>query len=104
MIAVAILSTGLLVVLNSFMRPIRAVEISGDYFKAGLLLEKKMFEVYNEDISEGTSNGIFEDFGKRFSWSLDAVKSEEDPFMEINLEVVWSRQNKDQDLSISTYL
>lgn len=104
MMSVAILSIGLLLVLNSFMRPIRAQELSNDYFKAGLLLEQKMFELYNSDILKGTVNGIFTDFESRFSWDMNAIESEENPFMEVNLEVLWSRQNKEQDLSISTYI
>jgi prepilin-type N-terminal cleavage/methylation domain-containing protein len=104
MIASVILSTGLIAVLNSFIRPMRAQEISTDYFKAGLLAERKMFEVCNGSPSEGMSNGIFEDFDKRFSWDMDALASEGAPFMEVKLKVIWHSQNKNQDLSVSTYI
>ena len=104
MISVSILSFGLLLVLNSFMRPMRAAELSRDYFKAGLLLEEKMFEICNSDITEGSSGGSFSDFNNRFSWELDVVKSVEGPFKQIGLKVLWNEKNKEQDITVSTYL
>lgn len=104
MISVSILSLGILLVLNSFMRPVRAAELSKDYFKAGLLLEGKLLELYNSDIEEGMSKGEFSDFDNRFSWELDAVKSEDGFCKEVNLKVFWHEKNKEEDLSILTYI
>jgi len=104
MISVSILSFGLLLILNSFMRPIRAVELSKDYFKAGLLIEEKMFEICNSDIKEGSSQGSFSDFNSRFSWNMDVIKLEENTFKEINLRILWNERNKEQDMIVSTYL
>lgn len=104
MISVSILSFGLLLILNSFMKPIRAAELSKDYFKAGLLLEEKMFEICNSDITEGSSGGSFSGFNSSFSWNLDVIKSEESAFKEINLKILWNEKNKEQDIAVSTYL
>ncbi len=104
MVSISILSIGLLLVLNSFMRSIKAIELSRDYFKAGLLLENKIYELSNKDTEEGVLEGSFDDFNKRFSWNLDVRKIEESPLNEINLKVSWGGKDKEKDISISTYI
>lgn len=104
MISVSILSIGALLVLNSFVRPIRAVELSKDYFKAGLLMEGKLLELYNSSIEEGLSRGEFSDFDNRFSWDMDAVRSEDGFCSEVNIRVLWRKKDKEEDLSVSTYI
>lgn len=104
MVSVAILSTGLVLILNSFIRSIRAIDLSEDYFRAGLLFEEKIYEVYNSEIEEGSSNGVFPNFDNRFSWYLDIVKLQEDSLRELNLEISWNQGNKQQSMSVATYL
>jgi len=104
MVSISILSIGLLLVLNSFFRSIKAVEVSRDYFKAGLLLENKIYELLNKGTEEGVWEGSFDDFNKRFSWNLDAGTIEESPLNEINLKVSWGGKDKEKDISISTYI
>jgi len=104
MVSISILSIGLLLVLNSFFRSIKAVEVSRDYFKAGLLLENKIYELLNKGTEEGVWEGSFDDFNKRFSWNLDARTIEESPLNEINLKVSWGGKDKEKDISISTYI
>jgi len=72
MVSVSIMSFGVLLILNSFVRPIRATELSMDYFKAGLLLEEKMSEFYNSGVKDGVTKGEFNGFDSRFFWALDA--------------------------------
>jgi len=102
MIGVAILSIGTLLILNSFMRPLRAIEFSRDYFKAGLLLEEKMLELYNSDIKDGASRGVFSNFDDKFSWSLSVIKLEEDACNEVNLRILWQGKDKEEYLPAST--
>ena len=104
MISVSILSFGVILILNSFMRPIMASQLSKDYFNAGYLLEEKMLELYSGNLEEGGSNGAFNGFDARFSWDLDVVRLEEIPCKEINLKVLWKEKNKEEGLSISTYI
>jgi len=104
MVSISILSIGLLLVLNSFFRSIKAVEVSRDYFKAGLLLENKIYELLNKGTEEGVWEGSFDDFNKRFSWNLDARTIEESPLNESNLKVSWGGKDKEKDISISTYI
>ena len=104
MISVAILSIGTLLILNSFMRPLRAIEFSRDYFKAGLLLEEKMLELYSSDIKDGASGGVFSNFDDKFSWSLSVIKLEEDACNEVNLRILWQGKDKEEYLPASTYI
>ena len=104
MISVAILSIGTLLILNSFMKPLRAIEFSRDYFKAGLLLEEKMLELYNSNVKTGLSGGVFSSFDNKFSWSLNVIKLEEDACNEVDLRILWHGKDREQDLSASTYI
>ncbi|MFH1854074.1 MAG: prepilin-type N-terminal cleavage/methylation domain-containing protein [Candidatus Omnitrophota bacterium] len=105
MVSIAILSIGLVVILSSFTRSIRAKELSEDYFKAGLLLEEKIFELSTApDIEEGVSEGVFSDFGNRFSWSLIVARLEGEGLKEISLEVSWAKGNKIQYIPMVTYI
>lgn len=104
MMSVSILACGVLFVLNSFIRPIRAMELSIDYFKAGFLLEEKMLELYNSSVEDGAMRGEFSSFDNRFSWALDIGDIEGGFCKEINLKVTWHNKDKEEDLSISTYI
>ena len=104
MISVSILSFGIILILNSFMGPIMAAQLSRDYFNAGFLLEEKMLELYSGDVEEGSSKGGFSAFDSKFSWDLDVARLEEIPCKEVSLKVLWKQKNKEQDLSILTYI
>ena len=98
MVSVSILSLGVLLILNSFIRPMRAMEFSKDYFRAGLLLDQKVFELYNSDTHEGCSKGVFSDFNEKFSWEMDVDKKE------VNLKVFWNEEDREGDLTVLAYL
>ena len=68
------------------------------------MLEEKLLEICNSDITEGSSGGSFSGFNSSFSWNLDVIKSEENAFKEINLKILWNEKNKEQDIAVSTYL
>ncbi|OIO32984.1 MAG: hypothetical protein AUJ70_04220 [Candidatus Omnitrophica bacterium CG1_02_40_15] len=104
LISVLIMSVGLILILNSFIQSLRAIEYSDDYFKACLFLEDKAFEVYNSDKKEGFSKGSFNDFNDKFSWELNVAKLEEAGLNEISLKVMWYERNKEHDVPIFTYL
>lgn len=104
MVSVGILSIGLVLILSSFMRLIRAIDVSEDYFRAGLLLENKIFEMQYSDTEEGSKDGRFSDFESRFLWHSNVVRLEGDFLDEMNLEVSWNQGNKQKNMSIATYL
>ncbi|MBU1146998.1 MAG: hypothetical protein KKD11_01470 [Candidatus Omnitrophica bacterium] len=100
LVSVTILSVCLVLIISSFARAIRATDLSEDYFRAGLLLEEKIFEVSYSDVEEGFSEGKRSDF----LWALDIVKAEEDFFYEASLKISWDRGAKEHSLDIVTYL
>lgn len=107
MVSITILCIGLVLILGSFMRSIRAIELSEDYFKAGLLLEEKIYEVHNSNIEEGLSEGVFTNFRNRFSWNLTVEALIGDDFEGLNevaLEVSWDQGGKKQSILAPTYI
>ena len=104
MVSVTILSVCLALILSSFTKSIRAAELSRNYFKAGLLLEKNIFEIYNSEITPGRSSGVFNDPDSRFSWDTDVRESGEDSLKEIDLKVLWKEKNNEKDISVSGYI
>ncbi len=106
LISVAILSFGLVLIINSFSKSLRVSELSENYFKANLLLSKKLFEIENNPegfLEERQSNGNFEDLGGRFSWQLEVEKIEEEKLSEVKLKVFWLQNKKEEALTIATY-
>ncbi len=101
LISVLVMSIGLVVVLNSLIQSLRAIEYSNNYFQACLLLEDKACDIYNSDKKEGFSRGLF---NSKFSWELNVAKLEEIALNEISLKVLWNDRNKECDISMSTYL
>lgn len=104
MVSVSILAIGLLLILGSFTKTISVAKNSSNYFKAGLLLEKKMNELYSSYTTASLSEGVFDDFGNEFSWYLNTSRPDEAMFREIELRVSWKEKNKEQFLSVSTIL
>jgi len=102
--SVVILSMSLTFILNSFMGSLRAIQLSEDYFKGGLLLEEKMFELYNSDVEKAPPDGNFTNFNDKFSWELKLTDLEEAVIKKVNLEVLWKDATKNNNISILTYL
>ncbi len=101
LISVLIMSIGLVLVLNSLIQSLRAIEYSNNYFKACLFLEDKACDIYNSDKKEGFSRGLF---NSKFSWELNMAKLEDSSLNEISLRVIWDERNKKHDVPIFTYL
>lgn len=104
MVSIAILSIGFVLILNSFTRSIKALKLSEDYFKAGLLLEEKIYEISNSNLEPGSTNGVFTSPDSRFSWNLDVLEIEEVNLNEVSLEISWNQGNKRHGMSLATYL
>lgn len=104
MVSVTILAICLVLILNSFVISTRAIELSDDFFRSTLLFENKLYEMCNAELDEGFQDGVFSDFGNRFSWKLHIVKLEELPIKETELEISWDQGSKKKSVSALTYL
>ena len=103
MLAVAILSIGLLSLTNIFSISLSAARSSENYFTASLLLEEKIEEIQRE-VSEGTEEGEFEDY-PHFSWQSEVIPYEEiKGLWIIKLTVFWRERGDETEESILKYL
>lgn len=103
MVSVAVLSVGILLILNSFVRSLRAIEFSENYFKAGLIAQEKIYEMGCAGGNRALADGVLADFGNKFSWHMDAVRIEEEAIDEIMFKVFWNERNIQHDFSVVTY-
>jgi len=81
MVAVAILSLGLSVVIHSFSTSLQALDTSLNLSKVALLAQKKLSEIELEDfLTEGLTSGEFEEDYSGFSWQVEIhpLRIEED--------------------------
>ena len=104
MVSVTILAICFVLILNSFVRSTLATELSDDFFRSTLLFEDKLYEMCNAELDEGFQDGVFSNFGNRFSWRLHVVKLEELPIKETELEISWNQGSKKKSTSALTYL
>ena len=104
MVSVTILAICFVLILNSFVRSTLATELSDDFFRSTLLFEDKLYEMCNTELDEGFQDGVFSNFGNRFSWRLHVVKLEELPIKETELEISWNQGSKKKSTSALTYL
>lgn len=98
-IALAILSSAIVLVIRGFMTSMKAIAVSEDNIKAVRHLEEKMWEIEDEAAKEGTlttdsSSGNFDD-GYKWALSVDTVKDND------NLKFVKLIVN---DRSLVTYI
>ena len=104
MVAVVILSVSLTVISRSFIQTLSALRTSGYFFKGGLLLEKKMWELEEKPPSPGREEGTFEEFGKLFHWTASTTEMEKVPLYETAVTVGWTLASREQGLTVETYL
>ena len=103
MLAVAILSIGLLSLTNIFSISLNAARAAENYFTASLLLEEKIEEIQRE-VAEGMGEGEFEDY-PHFSWQSEVTPYEEiKGLWIIKLTVSWRERGDETEESILKYL
>ena len=133
MVAVAILSLGLIIAIQSFSVSLRIAETSLNLSKAALLAQRKLSEIELEGFSfESLNSGDFGENYPDFGWETDITPVElkeplieagledmfafhEEPLIEAGLEdmpvlyqvaitIFWQERGKRRDLTFTTYL
>ncbi len=106
LLALAILSIGLVIVLRSFSTSLRAVRTSQNYFKATLLLEEKLWEVEKANsLPPGISQGSFP--GSKFNWEVETSPIEEEGDVGLNAVKVtlsWRQGKRKGDIGLTTWM
>ena len=104
MVAVIVLAVSLAIISRSFIHSLSALKTSAQFFKGGLLLEDKMWELEQEkEISPEKEEGTFEEFGGAFRWTVE-MKEMEAPLYETLVTVGWNTGNREETLQVTTYL
>jgi len=110
MLAVAVLSLGLVMVVRSFATSLRAIKISHNFLVANLLLEERIWHKLEEerrtggiipDEEQGEFAPPFEDFGYKISFE----KQEDLPSLyKSTFEVFWQQRKSEWGTACVTYL
>ena len=120
MVAVAILSIGLVVIIESFSLSLRATNSAYNLSTATLLAQKIVSEVRSGEYpDEGETSGDFGEDWPQFRWKLNsvsiplsdlhpledrAVETEEADLMKVTISVFWKDRGGQRDLKVTTYL
>ena len=105
MVAVVVLGIALTVVSRSFVSALGALQESSRASKAGLLLEKKIWELTQKgNLSSEKEEGTFDAFGGEFRWTSEVEETEDLPLHQVEVAVQWSAAGRPRDLRVVTYL
>jgi len=105
-IAIAILSVGIIWVLQALSFSTRVTGLSCDMISASFLAKDRMQELEFKEINKlldkepGQSNEVL---GK-FQWQDSIVLNSDLKLYQVNYEVNWQRSNRQEQISLSTYL
>ena len=112
-VALAILSIGLTVIIELFSGGLRLGRTSEDYTKAIGYGRMKLEEIISkEDIEEGNNEG---DFDKTFRWQVDIKKVDLLPpdknpdlklpinLFQVKVSILWKSGSKERSASLETY-
>lgn len=109
-LAVAILSLGLVMLVRCFAAPLKAVKVSENHLKAALLLEEKMEELQTryERYSQ-TESGTFPDYSGKFKWRVETLRGvnagwDNDKLVEVKLTVFWQEGEKERSIHLTSLM
>lgn len=110
LLAVTILSLGLVLVLRSFVSSLKAIKISQDILVANLLLEQKIWQKQQE-LARGAQLSFLDEDGsfsapfESFSYRISFTKEGDLPLLyRTTFQVLWQRANKKHSRNYLTYL
>lgn len=109
MLAVAILSFGLVIILQSFATALESLKRSAGVTKASYLLEEKMEELKEkareeEGMAGGALSGGFDGEYKDFKWDASVKPGVTGELSELDLNISWAEGSKPRSLSAVTYV
>jgi len=107
-LAVAILSLGLVVLLRCFSTPLRAVRVSENYLRAALLAEEKMEELQTryEGFSQSEA-GVFPSDAQGFAWKSETFPTQNascdgSKTIEIRLTVFFAKEEDKRSICLTS--
>ncbi len=104
LIAIAILSVGILVILQAVGFCSRIAVITGDTINALILAEDKLQELQyketNKKLTQLNNSGLKE----RYRWEYSLTPDADPNLYKCNLTLAWERASRNEKLAINTYL
>jgi len=104
LVAVVVLSLGIVFVLNGFSSCLNAAGTSRDFIIASNLIEAKIFEFETNPPDEiKNSSGDFGREFKEYSWGLKAKELDELELIEAAFKVMWQTGRRSSSFDVVTY-
>lgn len=105
-VAIAILSFGLVGVLQAISAALAASRLAEDYSTAAILAEQKMAElsVSVEDLEAGEDSGDFGELFPRFAWSCRVEDSGVEGLLQATVVVSWRSGQRERSFTAETCL
>jgi Tfp pilus assembly protein PilV len=109
-VAVAVLSVGLVMLLRCFAAPLRAVDVSEDHLTAALLLEEKMEELQTGyEWDSGATEGVFSGQSDKFRWRIETTSYTPMPgqstdLAEVEVTVFWREENRERSIHLTSLI
>jgi type II secretory pathway pseudopilin PulG len=110
LLTIAILATGLTVLVRSILASLQAGKVTSDYVQAQMLLENNLSLFESQAaIKDGLQiEEAFPSPNERFKFFINTqnikVNSETGPLNSVIASVSWAAQKRNQKISVSTYL
>ena len=103
-LCLCIISTALLVIINSFSKAIDMEKAINDYSLAMGLAENKLFDLENSGLTEVPEKGVFAEPYERFSWNINTERTDFDSLMKVDLKIIWDHRGVDKNIRLTTVL
>jgi len=105
-LAVAVLSLGLVFIIQAMNRSIKISKTSSNYIRMASLAYEKMFELElafcNYGLDSGRSEGSFGNSG--YAYAYDVEKLEDSNLSRLILEIFYQGKAKKEELTVETYV
>ena len=102
--ALAILSIGMVAVLQAFSFSAQVTGLSCDIISAVFLAEDKMQELEFQETQGSLQEAFERGESGRFIWERSIVQEQDLDMFKADLKISWQRQGRQQALEASTYL
>lgn len=103
-ITIAILSIGIIAIIQALAYAARITGLSCDIVNAVFLGEDKIQELEFQE-GEGILNeGTAQDIRDKFQWRYAIVQEPDLNLYKLDLGITWQRANREEELSLNTYL
>lgn len=104
-LALAILSFGLIAIIGSFTAGLRASKLIQDEITAQSLAQQKMEELLmQESLTWGYSDGDFGPDYPLFCWQTEIIPQDDPDLQKITLILSWKDRGKTRDLKLETLI